>query len=179
MKQPCICYSMNSCRDSARGISIQIEWLNDMEGNRTMGFSKQWKHNVNETFRPPWVVIWWHNSYSKCSLQNTIVTNASKYLLRRYCKKKGTYTLMPPEWCMHACHFSCLQNNFIMISPFLMPSEWFFSIQNDLFMLYTFLNDFPSKMYFCFDRFILYLQEGDVSERYDVRLGALGWWRSC
>jgi hypothetical protein len=22
---PCICYSMNSCRDSARGISIQIE----------------------------------------------------------------------------------------------------------------------------------------------------------
>jgi hypothetical protein len=89
MKQPCICYSMNS-RDSARGISIQIGWLNGMEGNRTMGFSKQWKHNVNETFRPPWVVIWWHNSYAKCFLQNTILTKVSKYSLHRYCQKKGT-----------------------------------------------------------------------------------------
>jgi hypothetical protein len=62
------------------------------------------------------------------------------------------------------------QNNSIIISPFLtMLSECFFKNQNEILF-----NDFSSKMYFCFNRFILYLQEWNVPKRYGRRLGVLG-----
>jgi hypothetical protein len=76
----------------------------------------------------------------------------------------------------------CMKQNSGIQARFWPKGKVFLYMQNDFFLIkiifyvavYVFLNDFPSKMYFCFDRFILYLQEWSLSKRYGTRLGEMG-----
>ena len=75
----------------------------------------------------------------------------------------------------------CMKQNTGIDARFWPKGKVFLCMQNDFFLIkmislccIRFLNDFRLKMYFCFDRFILYLQEWSVSELYEIRLGEMG-----